>query len=435
MNIGELFIALGFDVDDKKLKEFNENIKSGMTELLKMSAVAAGAVYAMNAFVEGGIRSATALRNFNAETGNSIEGLQKWQVAAVLTNAAISADEVTASFQAMSQAIADVTMGKGPSGAFAMLGVSDVRGRDPADVLEELRLNFNENVKKWGLPQTVNLMKEVGFDKGMLQALQLTRYEFDELAGSKFLDQETRDRLIDLGNAMSRFKLEWKLYKDQISADLAPGLIQFIDNVIPKLKDFGDSVKAVKDALVSFWGQLSPAAQDALKTFASILVVAYAPVTSMFVLLAAAVWDLGHALRNLPSISGKGLLWLLNLMQSEDGSPIAELKKRLAAANDADAKNIVKPGAMTGRDVTADEPFTRAPADFLTESDLWRFTQGLTTPNRMTEQMIAQQQANFNNVYHINSVQDAFEIADEITGYQQQQLNKSFSQFNNGPKY
>ena len=42
MKLGEAFVELGFDVDDAKLKDFNDKVNSARNDMLKMAAVATG---------------------------------------------------------------------------------------------------------------------------------------------------------------------------------------------------------------------------------------------------------------------------------------------------------------------------------------------------------------------------------------------------------
>lgn len=437
MKLGEFFIALGFDVDDQKLKEFNGQLKDGLKDMLKLSAVAAGAVYAVNSFVAGSVAAATALRNFNTETGNSIEALQKWQIGATLTNAAISADQVTASFQNMAQSIADVTMGKGPSGQFAMLGISNVRGMDVGEVMEQLRQNFDRNVEAWGLPQTVNLMREVGFDPGMLNALKMTRKEFDALVDGKILDPESRQRLVDLGDAIAKFKWEFKFFKDQLSAQWSPRLIEVIERSVPIMKDFAASVKAVGDALSNMWNNIDPGWQNAMIGIAVLLLAYFNPVTAMFVALAAAIWDVGRALRGLESFTGKSALWLLNLMMSEEGSKVAKWKQALEAAGNGKAENIIPNGAARKRE-EEQGGYTLAPDDFLKNDFLRYYDKALNPASKndmMLERMMQQNQTNMNNVWNIQSTADPLSLAEEVSILQQRMLNNAQAEQNNGVRY
>ncbi|PHS61065.1 MAG: hypothetical protein COB09_19140 [Thalassobium sp.] len=340
MKIGELFIALGFDVDDKKLKDFNSKLKAGRDSLLKMSAIATGTLAAIYKFTEGSARAATALRNFNLETGRSIQGLQKWQAATILTNSAASADQVTASFKAMSDAIVAVTEGGG-GGVFARLGIDNVQGRGVVDVLDELRANFDKNTERWGYATTVKLMKDVGVDASMINALKLTREEFDKISDSKFLSPESRDNLVKLGDAFSRIKFDLKLFKDQISADLSPKLIEWMNQAVPQIKEFGKNIFAVVDAIDKLAKKvMGDGWMELLLVWGASLALIFAPLASTILLVAAAVNDMGKAIRGLPSLSGsalgfldkmtdKAILGTLNMMNSDPASLFGGMKTYL----------------------------------------------------------------------------------------------------------
>lgn len=478
MKIGELFIALGFDVDDKKLKEFNEGIKTGLNGLLKMSAVAAGAVYAINRFVSSSVQAATALRNFTAETGNNAQGLQKWQVASTLTNAAISADQVTASFKKMANAISDVSMGKGPSGVFAMLGVGDVRGKDVAQVMEELRQNFDKNVAEWGLNQTVNLMQEVGFDPAMLQALQLTRQEFDKITDGKILSPDTNRKLVELGNAMSKFGLEIERIRNILSAEWSPQLIHLMEASIPVLKDFLASVGAVAHALNTLWQSLGPTAQTSLTVFAALVTAQLFPLRALFLGLAAAINDVGHALRGLPSVSGRAALGWMTLMHSKAGSG-ADRAKWAIVNSDPELAYLTKEqlntegeNPMKGSGGYSGSPAPLAalpmygggtpgiPRKRKTPSDpTVSWDDPLGTMGRSPEEMESMRRYIFesnlpsalppvnpsgpmstrgtqmNNTYYIQSAEDALALAQQIVRSQERMLNTTLADQNNGPRW
>lgn len=64
MNVGELFISLGFNVDNAKLTEFNDKITSAQKNLVKVGAGATAAVYGINRFLNSSVKSATEMKNF-----------------------------------------------------------------------------------------------------------------------------------------------------------------------------------------------------------------------------------------------------------------------------------------------------------------------------------------------------------------------------------
>lgn len=427
MNIGELFIALGFDVDDKKLKEFKDEVKDGVEGLLKMSAVAAGALYAVNAFVAGSIQSATAMRNFHLQTNLSVDSLQRWQIAARMANTAMTNEQVTSTIQALQNSISDVTQGRGPSGQFSRLGIN-VIGKDAFQVLEEMRANFQANVQKWGYVQTVNLMKETGIDPALINAILLTRSAFDKLADNKLLSPEYQQRLVALGTAFTDLSQRWSLFQGQLAADWAPSIIQGIDKVLPYLKDFSESLMAVGKAIGIFYNSLSPEMKAGIIAFAVALYVAYAPLTATFVALAAAIWDVGRALRGLPSEGGWLLLKILNLMHSEDGSPIAELKKKLSAAGNGTAENIFPQGQGDARASAVPEEFWK--------STLYHPSQELQRAsafNYNNLQKMMSQIVNQTNNFEINSTADPAAIANQVASFVQRERNHAFDLIDYGP--
>ena len=68
--------------------------------------------------------------------------MQKWQSVARQTNSAINAEQVTSSFLAISDAMAQVAEGKG-GGAFALLDI-DTKGKSVLDILESVRVNYDK---------------------------------------------------------------------------------------------------------------------------------------------------------------------------------------------------------------------------------------------------------------------------------------------------
>lgn len=472
MKIGELFIALGFDVDDKKLKEFNEGIKTGLNELLKMSAVAAGAVYAINRFVSGAVDAATALRNFNNETGESARALQKWQVVSELTNAAVTADQVTSSFKAMSSAISDVRMGKGPSGAFARLGISDVRDMTVPQVLEQLRANHSMNVGKWKQQGVSNLYKEIGLDLGMLPALQKTREEFEKLGEDLLLTENQRKSLVDLGDAMRMFVKQLEYMQSVLSAEWAPTLMDWMKRAIPIMKDFGLSLAAVASAAAELFNSMGPEWQKGLVVAAGAILAAFMPLRTMFVGLALAIDDVGHALRGTESFIGKSLLGLSTLTYSEAGSPNDRFKWKMNHDNnlgltkealrtkgdDPYAKGASSGGSISsggglpgipakgkmGKDVSWDNPLgdlgTQENYDLLARYSRYGeeppiaggMRGGIGPYGPMTS---APTSINQHNIYNIQSAEDALALSDHIARANQRMLNSAQAELNNSTRF
>lgn len=76
-SIGDLAIKLGFDVDDAKLQSFNTSIKDVFSNLLQIAGISATAA-GMYELAKGAAETQVQWRNFNAEIGGSIKGLQQF---------------------------------------------------------------------------------------------------------------------------------------------------------------------------------------------------------------------------------------------------------------------------------------------------------------------------------------------------------------------
>ncbi len=250
MKIGEIFVALGFDVDDTKLKGFRDEVKDLQFDLLKIAGGAAAAVYAVNAFVESSIRSATALRNFNTQTDLSQNLLQKWQVAGHLSNIALTAESVTASIQTLQKNLTDIRMGKGNIQPFTQLGFGvDIFGKNAFEVLEEVRAALPAAIQRWGKTRVVNLLQEMGLDQNFINVLSLSKEKFDDLSDSLVLNDQAQEKLVSLGAHIAKFVIQWNFFKDNLVADWSPTLIKAIDATMPHIENIFRALQGIGEVI------------------------------------------------------------------------------------------------------------------------------------------------------------------------------------------
>lgn len=437
MRIGELFIALGFDVDDKKLREFDQNLKDTLGSMTKLSAGAGAALYGFNKFLEGSIATATALENFNTITDESIDSLQKWQVVATMKNTAMSVDQVTSSIMALDGAISDVAMGKGPSGAFSMLNI-DVRGKTAFQVLEDMRRNFDENVKRWGHRQTVSLMMETGIDPGMVAAIRSTREEFDRIAEGRLLSPEAQQKLVELGQKIQGVEKDFKLFKDQLVGDWGPGLIATLNKLEPQIKDVAKNFHAVSDEVYKFAQSLDGQTGAAILGFFTILLARIYPVTAA---LTGLIWltnEWGKHLRgekdnyfDKPSDA---------LTTDENGNTVYDFKKSPLG------KFLTK--ALGDREENFRKMQDSGDAANGVDQNVINFRKRLEDQMRQTYELNMggragyppqpapiQNQVQQLNTFHISGEFDADEVAREVAKQNQGMLDRTLNDFNNGPRF
>lgn len=243
MKVGDLFIALGFQVDDKKLKDFNDNIKSGTQALGAMSATAAGAVYAVNRFTASSVDSSVKLNNLTVQTGTAADEVQRFYNVAGRKNTLVTLDETVDMFTKLSDTIAQAKLGEGPIGAAGMLGLDNIGSMTPLQVLMQLRKNYEANKAAWDKDNgrvVQQKMSELGVPTSMFQAITASQEEFNKLWDNPILNGDARDKLLQLAEATKEVNFQWELFKGNLSANFSPQIIEFLTNVNAVLKETAD---------------------------------------------------------------------------------------------------------------------------------------------------------------------------------------------------
>lgn len=301
MRIGELFVALGFDVDDKKLKDFNEEVKSGMTGLLKMAGVVSGAAFAVNAFVSGAVQQSVALKNFREETGYASDDVERFYNVIGRLNENVTLDQTVSAFRALSDTISQAKFGQGAIGQAGMLGLANLGAMTPMEVIRRLRENYARNVEQYGADRTRDLMSELGLTSEFIQSIKATNQEFDTLFNKPILGAENRNRLEEIAEAQKELSFQWQLLRGELSAEISDEIVLFLNNLIPAVIEVAKNFKALGSAISDAFNGLSPEQQKMLLSAAVALgagmAAAFAPVTTALVTILALVNEIGKAMR------------------------------------------------------------------------------------------------------------------------------------------
>lgn len=226
--LDEIFVALGFKVDDKKVKDFDNSLKETIGSLRRLGAMAAGTIVALDRMTNSMLRLNQAYMSFNQQTGISINSLNRVAGAAMLSNYNMSAETVMSSMQALQSNLAAIRLGQGNIAPFQMLGISPV-GKDAEQIIDDLRIAIQ------GLDDmtAVNMIQQMGLSPEFISLLRLTRDEADQFAAAMAQFQlSTEDR-----NAMNQFALQLRLvhaemayFKDKALIAVGPHLIRLLDN-------------------------------------------------------------------------------------------------------------------------------------------------------------------------------------------------------------
>jgi hypothetical protein len=286
--IASLFARIGVKADTQAVERFDLSLKS----VLNTAKVAAIGITAFSAGVAkiatDSFKTASALKQFEVETGASTTELQKWQ--AVAQQAGASAESVAAGVKSIVQNQQNIRLGKGNYSPFLMLGIDPMQ--DPFKVLQDFR------AKAAGLAPAMqaNMAKSMGLSTEMLRVLQLSSEEFDRMAGGAFYMSPGQINSIDKAReSVASIQNAFGHLANQITAAIAPeitklskGFIDFVKNNrgfidgvktgvqwVMKLADgLGRMVMTISNAITKTMGL-----KGALLVLAGVFAIINAPVT------------------------------------------------------------------------------------------------------------------------------------------------------------
>ena len=351
MSIGELFVRLGFDVDSGKLEAFTDSIKAASTEVLKLSAIATSGVVALGAFMEGSVNRAMYYKNFTTETGQAAEGLQRFQSVVNQVNSSISTEEAAAKYRALANAMTDITQQGGGGALSRLTGGAFKIGMTEDQVIEAIRAYKQQFIAQNanGAAVHARLLDQIGLGAGTERAFDLSPQQYKAASDPFVRSANGTDNLMKFGTALAILNQQWDKFKDDLAGDWAIPLIGAIKTAEDWLKDFLKSVQAI----VGVWQTWPTAIKDASEVLLAVLALWTVPFGGTLLIvtaIAAAIWDIGKAIRGLPSISGTVLdpvlkggellandpkKWLSNVFDliKQNGGNVHDVTKR---QNDAD---------------------------------------------------------------------------------------------------
>ncbi len=347
MKVGELFVALGFDVDNTKLKGFNDGVQSSIQMLSKMASIASATLFTVRQF-DNAVGRAVALKNFSDQTGVATDEIQRFYNVAGRLNSNITLDQVIGSFTKLSEVIADAKMGKGPFGVAAQLGIGNLGAMDEMGVVNALRANFAQNVTQWGRGDeqvVIDMMSQLGIGPELIRTIKATDEEFKELWNNPILSEENITRLSKVSAAKKELSYQFQVMRDTLAAEISPSAIEFFKNlstVMEKIPAIFQKVRGEFDAL----GTPLKAITTGLAAAGAAAVALAAPFGGIILgvgLLLAALNDLGRYFRGESSLTGEGIQGAMNMFDKIKGTISAELAKT-PEQHRLDRERILKSG-------------------------------------------------------------------------------------------
>jgi hypothetical protein len=284
MRLGEAFIALGFDVSDDKLKEFDKKIEGLAKNFGKLSAIGAAALFGIERFAHSVSQNAVALRDMTIQTGLSQNAIQKWAQAANLADSSFSFENAQESIAALQKNLQGLRYGQGNAAPFAMMGISYM-GQSAFSVLKQLHRVLPSMRAKYGAANTAKFLSEMGINPKMENLLLLPNNKFNaamKLAQNLALTKQQNLALVTLANTMNTLELKIGAVVKKFGAMVAPRIVQAINAMPQMISNIARAVKFLEIPLLAVAAIL--AAMVAINPFALFVLGVYELIAGLDVL-------------------------------------------------------------------------------------------------------------------------------------------------------
>jgi len=225
MNIGELFVKLGFDADEQAVKSFEKSIGDLTASLGVIVTTTTAALVALDKFTDGTLRSVAAIRSMSMQSGISMQDLKRWGLAANMSDVTLSAESAMQSIQALQNNLTQIRLGSGNVAPFQMLGI-DTTGKNAIQVLNDMR----GAIKGLNNSTATNLISQTGLSPQFISLLRLGSDEYSKLNKQLLLSGEQNVKVMQVANAFNTLKINLQLLTDQAVAKMTPELNKLIDS-------------------------------------------------------------------------------------------------------------------------------------------------------------------------------------------------------------
>lgn len=273
MKLGEFIVELGVAADNKQVKDFAKAIYELPLSVATGIIALAGLEYELVKVTEQAMNAAVGFQMFTAQTGQSWQELQKWQIVAQQAN--ISAEAVASSVSAVQKNIAQIRMGQGNAAPFQLLGIAPTGSA--FDVIMKARQRIREmNIDR---ATATNIITQMGISPEMIHLVDLTDQELAKLSKtSRGLTEEEQKGFLQAKESLTQFMLIAK----QFLTDVSYHLIQDLTQLVSALRQIPLTIPVIVNSLI-------------------ILAAAFAPITTAIAGLLLVLDDLAAYERGDPS--------------------------------------------------------------------------------------------------------------------------------------
>lgn len=244
-SLGELFVSLGFDVDDAKLKAFNDQIKDAQRSLIAVGEAAAAAVVGVGEFIAGPISKASQFKQFADQTGYSSEAMQEWARTISLVNRTVSFDQALAKYQAFTDYVMKIPLGQAGGGLAQLIGDQFQMGQDPSIYLNQLSAVARSGkwAELWGTQWrsvVIPKLREMGLGGETIDALLTTAGQRQSMTAGMIQTPEQSAHLDEINRQFGEMVAQYESFAKDVTVTYGPKILETmkeLEKELPKIRD------------------------------------------------------------------------------------------------------------------------------------------------------------------------------------------------------
>ncbi len=234
-SLGDLFVKLGFEVDDSKLKSFDASIKSTFNTILGFAGITAS-VAGFVSIAKGAEETALSLDRLTTIYGTSTKAAQAWGAAVHEAWPDRTYAQGLSSFGNIAAYINNAAMSTSGMGALYRLGVNDYTTADrqhPEKAINELYDTIPKllaaHPEQRGLYS--KLVGDVTGDPANIKIFEMGRAFANKAAENITVLQDDLDKITETSRKISGMEDQWDKFINHALGSLAPGATGFLETV------------------------------------------------------------------------------------------------------------------------------------------------------------------------------------------------------------
>jgi len=250
MQVGELFVRLGFKVNTKDLREFNTGMRETLNTALQLAGVTAS-VAGFNSLLNGAAKGAVALENLSFKYQVATKSVQGFSNALLLANPNMSRDAALAATSNINQ-FAQMMPINGV-GKFAQFG-GTTADNTPEKIRDRIAKNYDRVVSLFGPSWANEAIREITGTDEALNGMLMTVEEFQEASKKGIISEEDTRNLREYAATVQELSNNFNELKARWLAVPAKEMSGFIKDVNEKgfIQAYGDKlwggIKSISNA-------------------------------------------------------------------------------------------------------------------------------------------------------------------------------------------